>query len=159
MECDGHLESSMMRGHLVSGAQWAPWALWICAAMSGARALAADPPPTNALASVPAAAKPLPAARPLDLRVGDIRKYMTPEEFRALLGTADESNTVIVKADAPLAPMKSQLDVPGGLIAPFWALAHPTQAWRLFLPDARVDISKIPPPESKIPPPEFRWGP
>ena len=55
--------------------------------------------------------------------------------------------------------MRSELDVPGGLMAPFWALAHPTQAWRLFLPDTRVDITKIPPPDSKVPPPVFRWGP
>lgn len=100
-----------------------------------------------------------PAPQPLDLRIGDVRKYMTPEEFRALINASDDANTVIVKADAPLVPMKSALDVPGGILAPFWALAHPTQAWRLFLPDARIDITKIPPPENKIPPPEFRWGP
>jgi hypothetical protein len=100
-----------------------------------------------------------PSRKPLDLRVGDIRKYMTPEEFRALSLPPDESNTVVVQANAPLLPMKSALDVPGGIIAPFWALAHPTQAWRLLLPDARVNIKNIPPPETKVPPPIFRWGP
>jgi hypothetical protein len=103
--------------------------------------------------------KPQTGAKPLDLRIGSIRSYMTPEEFRALSAPADDANTVIVTANAPLLPMKSELDVPGGIIAPFWALAHPTKAWRIFLPDARVNIKDIPPPESKIPPPEFRWGP
>ena len=96
---------------------------------------------------------------PLDLKIGDIRKYMSPEEFRALISPPDERDTVIVKADAPQVPMKTPLDVPGGILAPFWALAHPTQAWRLFLPDPRIDINEIPPPESKVPPPVFRWGP
>ena len=83
---------------------------------------------------------------------------MTPEEFQALIrGAEDERNTIIVKADAPLAPMKSELDVPGGIIAPFWALAHPHKAWRLFLPDPRVNILTIPPAETKVPPP-FRAG-
>lgn len=142
----------MKRGYLVIGA------LSVCGAMFASGALAADPP-IGSQAATPAAAPMTPIRKPLDLRVGDIRKYMTPEEFRALLAPADESNTVIVKADVPLAPMRSELDVPGGLVAPFWALAHPAQAWRLFLPDARVDITKIPPAENKVPPPVFRWGP
>lgn len=119
---------------------------------------AADPPagPAKAMrVPAPDSARP----EPLDLRVGDIRNYMTPEEFRALSTPVDDADTVVVQANAPLLPMKSVLDVPGGILAPFWALAHPTQAWRLFLPDARIDIRKIPPPDSRIPPPVFRWGP
>jgi hypothetical protein len=119
----------------------------------GGAAEAADPPARPAPVETTAAA----SATPLALRVGNIRSYMTPEEFRALSGPVDDSNTVIVKADAPLVPMKSELDVPGGIIAPFWALAHPTKAWRIFLPDLRQrDLSL---PENKVPPPEFRWGP
>lgn len=96
----------------------------------------------------------------LDLRLRDIREYMTPEEYRALLtGREEDRNTVIVQADALLLPMKSELDVPGGIIAPFWAIANPHKAWRLFLPDPRIDIRKIPPPETVVPPPVFRWGP
>ena len=132
----------------------------LCAAVQ-----AADPPPATTTkvetahpptltALLP---KPQTGVKPLDLRIGSIRSYMTPEEFRALSDPPDEANTVIVTADAPLLPMKSELDVPGGILAPFWALAHPTKAWRIFLPDARV--KEIPPPENKIPPREFRWGP
>lgn len=143
----------MQRGYLINGA------LWVCGAIATA-ANAADPPGLRKPAAPPDTTVADSGARkPLDLRIGDLRKYMTPEEFRALSAPPDESNTVVVKADAPLLPMKSQLDVPGGIAAPFWALAHPTQAWRLFLPDARVDITKIPPLDNKIPPPVFRWGP
>ena len=127
--------------------------LTICAAAS-----AADPMVGQGHAPPAPVASP-PPAKPLDLRIGDIRKYMTPEEFRALSAPPDEANTIVVQADAPPAPMKSELDVPGGLLAPFWALANPHKAWRLFLPDPRVNIKNIPPLENKIPPPVFRWGP
>jgi hypothetical protein len=137
-------------------------------------AWAAEPAPDKPVSSAPAPAatspaRPAPEAEPavtaeskprLDLRLRDIREYMTPEEYRALLtGREEDRNTVIVQADAPLLPMKSELDVPGGIIAPFWAIANPHKAWRLFLPDPRIDIRKIPPPETAVPPPVFRWGP
>lgn len=136
-------------------------ALLVCAGAQAAepaapakRAPAGTPPATAAASSTPAAKASATPPRRLDLRVGDIRNYMTPEEFRALLtGREEDRNTIVVQADAPLAPMKSELDVPGGIIAPFWALAHPTKAWRLFLPDPRVNIQNIPPLETKVPPP------
>jgi hypothetical protein len=124
-------------------------------------AQAAEPVPAAAPAKAAPSATPAPAAperKPLDLRIRDIRNYMTPDEFRALLtGREEERNTVVVQANVPLVPMKSALDVPGGIIAPFWALANPHKAWRLFLPDPRVNIQEIPPAEVKVPPP-FRAG-
>ena len=136
------------------------WTLLVCAA-----AQAAEPPlspsvpvvPASAGTSVTPATPAQPVRPPLDLRIGDVRKYMTPEEFRAAVSGNDERNTVIVEANRPLLPMKSEASVPGGLIAPFWALANPLQAWRIFVPDL-----KAPPPREpvdKIPPPVFRWGP
>lgn len=93
----------------------------------------------------------------LNLRIGDVRKYMTPEEYEALINPqADERNTVIVKADAPLVPMKSALDVPGGIIAPFWAMANPSQAWRIFAP---VTNFKDGPTEIKVPQRSMGLGP
>ncbi len=42
---------------------------------------------------------------------------------------------VTVKASAISLKMRdSTQDVPGGIAAPFWALLHPTQAWRILLP-------------------------
>src|SRR5688572_7239119 len=65
--------------------------------------------------SVPAPASgPEQLPKRLDLRVGDIRKYMTPEEFQALLTPPDEANTVVVTGTV-LLPMKSELDVPTGI--------------------------------------------
>jgi hypothetical protein len=145
----------MMRGFVIS-------ALAAGCVLAARLAEPAEPPVTAGAkpsASVAENASQPAPVKPLDLRIGDIRKYMTPEEFRALSAPADDADTVIVQANVPLVPMKSDLDVPGGLIAPFWALANPHKAWRLFLPDPRVNMQDIPPPESKIPPPVFRWGP
>jgi hypothetical protein len=48
---------------------------------------------------------------------------------------ASETEQVTVKAPAYLAPMRDRSqDVAGGIAAPFWALAHPKDAWRIFLP-------------------------
>jgi hypothetical protein len=105
-----------------------------------------------------AAADPAPTRPPLDLRIRDVREYMTPEEFRAnVQGTREqERNTVVVEGKAPLLPMKSERPVPVAILAPFWALANPTQAWRILVPDL-----KRPPPgkPDPVPPPVFRWGP
>lgn len=115
----------------------------------GGAAQAADPPA--------APSKPATAPKPLDLRVGSVRNYMMPNEFRSALAAPDaEKNTVIVEGERELLPMKSQQPVPNGIIAPFWALAHPLQAWRAFVPDPNS-----PPPGKPdvVPPPIFRWGP
>ena len=46
--------------------------------------------------------------------------------------------------------------VPNEIIAPFWALAHPLQAWKVFLPDPNAPALGKP---DVVPPPIFRWGP
>ena len=47
----------------------------------------------------------------------------------------NETEQVTVKAPGYLAPMRDpSQDVMGGIAAPFWALAHPKDAWRIFLP-------------------------
>lgn len=52
-----------------------------------------------------------------------------------LTSDASQLEEVVVTAPVELLPMKSETqDVWPGLAAPFWALAHPTQAWRIFLP-------------------------
>jgi hypothetical protein len=97
--------------------------------------------------------------KPLDLRIGDIRKYMTPEEYRLLLMSREEErNTVVVEAKVPLLPMKSDQPIPSGipLLPLWWAATHPTQSWRILVPD----LNAPPPgPPDKIPPPVFRRGP
>ncbi|HVO48477.1 MAG TPA: hypothetical protein VMT29_19330 [Steroidobacteraceae bacterium] len=72
--------------------------------------------------------------RPLNLTAPDIRTVVPQEELQEPLPSADqqaqaeESDTVRVKG-TPNTP-----DVPGGFGALWWALNHPTQAWRIFAP-------------------------
>jgi hypothetical protein len=125
---------------------------------------AAEPPAPAAV--VPAAAIPpkatasAPAAqtsKPLDLRVGDIRKYMMPRDFQATLRAPDaDTNTVVVEAQRELLPMRQVEDVPGGLASLWYAAKDPKNAWRLFAP---VVAFKDGPTVDKVPPPIFRWGP
>lgn len=143
--------------------------LAVCAAVEAAEPASTAPAPAEAAipARTPAAAgtaksaTPKPATKPLDLSIRDVRNYMMPREFAEVLGApnADE-NTVLVEGKRELLPMKSEQPVPGGIIAPFWALAHPLQSWRIFLPDvAHAPKDEPREPADKVPPPIFRWGP
>jgi hypothetical protein len=135
--------------------------VWVaCAAAEAAEP--ASTAPIAAAASVQAPARPAvdataPQARkPLDLRIGDIRKYMMPNEYREAINApnADE-NTVVVEANRELLPVKSDQPVPNAIMAPFWAIAHPLQSWRIFVPD----LKRPPPGPPDVVPPIFRWGP
>jgi hypothetical protein len=70
---------------------------------------------------------------------------LTREELRAIANryawvqpepdTSSVTEQVTVKASAYRAPMRDpSQDVAGGIAAPFWAIAHPKDAWRIFLP-------------------------
>ena len=70
---------------------------------------------------------------------------LTREELRAIAdryvwvghddGKEEKLEQVTVRAPAYLAPMRDpSQDVAGGIAAPFWAIAHPKDAWRIFLP-------------------------
>jgi len=121
------------------------FALLLCAA-----AAAADPPK-------PAVTKPA-AAKPLDLRIGDIRKYMTPKEYLAAIGAPDADKSDIVVEGARAAPkLRSELPVPGGLGSLWYAATNPLQSWRIFLPDVNAPAAE--PVYDVVPPPVFRWGP
>ena len=133
-------------------------ALAACAAIEAAEPAAVAPAkPAAPVAAIPKATP----RKPLDLRIGDVRKYMMPNEFRAAIEAPDEeNNTVVVEARRELLPMKSEQPVPGGIIAPFWGLAHPLSAWRLLVPDiAHAPRDEPREPADKVPPPVFRWGP
>jgi hypothetical protein len=50
-------------------------------------------------------------------------------------GSADRLEEVVVTAPEDLLPMPGVYDeMWGGILAPVWAVVHPTQAWRIFLP-------------------------
>jgi len=114
-----------------------------------ATAVAAEPPARNTSApkTAPGVAKPgtfSPA--PLKLHVGDVRQYMMPSEFAAAVNAPDtENDTVVVEGSRQkLLPLKSMQPVAPGIIAPFWAVAHPTQAWRILVPDLNAPASGPP---------------
>jgi hypothetical protein len=141
-------------------------ALAACAAVEAAEPTAVAPAqtapaptPAVAPASAPAVPNPKPAIKkPLDLRIGDVRKYMMPNEFRAALDEPDaEKNTVVVEAQRELLPVEYEKPIPTWPLGPlWWALKNPTQSWRILLPD--INAPEDGPPEV-VPPPIFRWGP
>jgi hypothetical protein len=137
--------------------------LAMCAAAEAAEPAAASTvsaAPASAAAPAPAPEAKLVPRKPLDLSVGDVRSYMMPNEYRAALGAPDaDKNTVVVEAKRELLPMKSDQPVPGGIIAPFWAIANPLQAWRILVPDLKRPEEGPREPHDKVPPPIFRWGP
>jgi hypothetical protein len=139
--------------------------LAICAAAEAAEPVASPNSESSAapVAAVPAAAAPAPVTKPaptkpLDLRIGDVRRYMMPSEYRAALGAPDaEKNTVVVEARRELLPVEYEKPIPTWPLGPlWWALKNPTQSWRIILPDINAPADG---PPDVVPPPVFRWGP
>src|SRR3954471_17323497 len=97
-------------------------ALVLITAAAASNGVAAAEPPAHA-AAVPAAAAP-PAAqaaapakpsKPLDLRIGDVRKYMMPRDFQAVVRARDaDADTVVVEGQREVVPMRLVEDVPMG---------------------------------------------
>lgn len=115
---------------------------------------AAEPPAHAAFAP---AAKPALPAKPLDLRIGDVRKYMMPRDFQAAVKASDaEANTVVVEGQREVVPMRMVEDVPMGLASLWHGVKDPKNAWRLLAPAVTF---KDGPTVDKVPPPIFRWGP
>ena len=88
--------------------------------------------------------------QPLDLLLTQaelrsiIRSY---EERTGDIVTAPFDDEVLVTAPGEYAPMReSSRDVPAGLAAPFWAVANPSQAWRIFVPIPPSGLPKDEPP-------------
>lgn len=127
------------------------------ALMAGTAAQAAEPPvPVNLLKLQPAVQVP---RAPLKLGIGNVRKYMMPNEFRAAIDAPDaDRTTVIVQGERAVAPLRSELPQPVGLGAVYSLFRHPTNAWRLFVPDTSAYAPKSGPPDV-VPAREFRWGP
>lgn len=118
-----------------------------------AKAAATAPAPATA----PAATRPATSRVPLKLQVGDVRKYMMPNEFIDVLSAADaDKTTIIVQGDRPIPKLKSEQPLPEGLGAYYSLFRHPDTAWRLFLPDPN-GVGTGPP--SPVPEREIRLGP
>lgn len=125
---------------------------------ASAEVLAADPPAPTAKVEKPAPTPTKSSVRaPLNLQVGDIRKYMMPNEYRAAIDATDADKAdIVVQGEREAPPLKSMQPIPGGIATPFWMLAHPLKAWRALLPDPNAPP---PGPPDVVPQREFRWGP
>jgi hypothetical protein len=128
---------------------------WVEAADPPARPAPAKTVTSTSTPPAPPVAKP---RAPLDLRLGDIRNFMTPDDIQAALKAPEaEANAVVVEGQRVLVPMKKVEDVPPGLASLWYSVKDPKNAWRIFAPV--VNAPALQPPLDKIPPPVFRWGP
>jgi hypothetical protein len=109
--------------------------------LAGGAARAADEAPPESgetdLSDRLAAARA--AAAPLDLLLTRAELGAVIRDYEARTGvvlTAPiEDVEVLVTAPGVRAPMRDpSQDVGGGILAPFWALLHPKDAWRIFVP-------------------------
>lgn len=81
---------------------------------------------------------PVSAAKPLDLRLGELRSFLAPREwFTALPADIDE---VIVRGRRRPGEIPERKQVPAGLGGLFWGARNPTEAWRLLVPDPNAQI-------------------
>jgi hypothetical protein len=134
------------------------FALLLCAT-----AQAADPPQSRRPAQAAAAAPARPAVtrpavkKPLDLKIGDVRKYMTPKDYLAAINAPDAGTEIVVEGERSSPKLQSELPVPGGLGSLWYAASTPSQSWRIFLP--QVNARAAEPVYDVVPPPIFRWGP
>jgi len=123
--------------------------LAMLAAMAGAGAGRTDDaaPAAGESTRGPPPAQPGPVALPpaqlepgqvLDLRLGDVRRYVPRREWTAPLPEQLEDVEVIGRKGTP--DMVETRPVPGGLGALFFAARHPTQLWRIFVPDPNFEL-------------------
>ncbi|HEU4654499.1 MAG TPA: hypothetical protein VFS47_10960 [Steroidobacteraceae bacterium] len=89
------------------------------------------------LLCIPAFAAEPTSAQRLNLRAPDIHDVLTPQQISSVIAAThdpdQDSETVQVQGfrgtSAPRTPVAWS-----GLAAPFWALLHPANAWRIFAP-------------------------
>ena len=71
----------------------------------------------------------------LNLRAPDITTLYTPEQIARILAASVDENIEGVQVEGERGKtIPATPEVWGAIAAPFWALLHPTQAWRIFLP-------------------------
>lgn len=79
------------------------------------------------------------AREPLDLVLtrSELQSLIRNYELRTgnVLSAPIGEDEVLVIAPAEYAPMREESqDVGGGIVAPFWAIMHPKDAWRILVP-------------------------
>lgn len=88
-------------------------------------------PPAAAARAAADAAVPV-GRRDLDLTPPDIRRLLPESQWRSPLTLPEDEpepeDTVQVRA------VRRTPEIPGGIASVFWALAHPSEAWRILAP-------------------------
>lgn len=113
------------------------WALVVTSAFVAAILISEAAAAEELAPATPAtAAAARPAASPtqqLDLRAPDVTHLFSQEQISRVLATTFRENIEEVEVEGerniPATPR-----VWPGIFAPFWAVAHPTQAWRILAP-------------------------
>ena len=102
-------------------------------------------PPASASATSSAPAR-------LDLRPGDLRRFVSAEELYAPWTL--ELDEVVIRPRREPPDLPERRAVPQGLGGLWWAAQRPTQAWRLLVPDPNASTA-VPPrsPDDPQPPP------
>jgi hypothetical protein len=76
-----------------------------------------------------------PPPKPLDLRPPNITNLYTPRQLDRLIAKMEAENIEEIEVEgARIPPPTFTPQIWPGIAAPFWALFHPTQAWRIFAP-------------------------
>jgi hypothetical protein len=92
---------------------------------------------------------PAAPAKRLDLKPPDITELYTSEQLQTMLDRMDAQHLEGVEVEGERIPApKFTPEIWPGIAAPFWALLHPTQAWRIFgpiPPDQARGINSRPP--------------
>jgi hypothetical protein len=91
-----------------------------------------------ALGTLPAAAEtPATPLKPLDLRPPTLHRILSTDSPQATAPIDAEDSPAFVIVGAPqLQEMQSHTHVPQtGIGSLYWALRHPTRAWRILLPE------------------------
>lgn len=104
----------------------------VALAISVTQTVAADEPDAPP-ASAPAGVEP--AEGDLDLRAPSLHEVYTEEQIEAFLANAksEEDSDVEVESTRERPPTVTP-EIWPAIAAPFWALFHPSQAWRIFVP-------------------------
>lgn len=109
------------------------WALVVTSAFVAAILISQAAAAEDLTAAAPAASAVANPTKQLDLRAPDVTHLFTQDQINHVLAATFRENIEEVEVEGerniPTTPQAWP-----GLLAPFWAMAHPTQAWRIFAP-------------------------
>lgn len=117
-------------------------------ALAGAAARADEAAATNAATTTKTAAP----AKLLDLKPPHITELYSSEQLQAMLDKMEAQHLEGVEVEGERIPTpKFTPEIWPGIAAPFWALLHPTQAWRIFgpIPPDQARALNGPPPTTE----------